>query len=65
MIDTVTLISLRPTMAVSLLGLVENVIPTVAKRILVSLPLFYSRKAIPMQWKKSAPIPPLPLGNNW
>lgn len=42
-------------MEVCLLGLVEAIVPTVAKRTLISLLLFYARKNIAMQWKKSSP----------
>lgn len=38
-----------------LLGLVEQLSVTVARRILINLLLFYARKVITMNWKKSSP----------
>lgn len=47
-------------MSICILGLVEQLIPTVAGRTLVGLLLFYARKAIALSWRKPTP-PPLSL----
>lgn len=39
-----------------LLGLVEDLLLTVEEQTLVNLTLFYARKAISLNWKKSTPL---------
>lgn len=48
-------ISLTQSVSLSLLGLVEELVPTVAGRTMHSLLLYYARKAITMSWKKVTP----------
>lgn len=60
-INLVSDIPLQPSMSVCLLGLVEQLIPTVARHTMGSLLLFYARKAITLHWKKPAPPTSLPL----
>ena len=43
------------TMEVCLLGIIDNVVRTSAKRTLVSVLLFYARKNVAMHWKKPSP----------
>lgn len=44
-----------PSLRVCLLGLVDQLAPTVAERTLLGLLLFYSRKTRNLTWKKSTP----------
>lgn len=57
-LDTVNRVAsttLPHAMEVCLLGLIETLVPTMAKRTLVGLLLFYARKNIAIWWKKPAP----------
>lgn len=51
----------QPSTSVCLLGLVEQLIPTVAERTMISLLFIYTWKAITMTWKQ-APPPTLSFG---
>lgn len=55
--DIIKIISMvtqtRSILKICLLGLVENLSPTTAGRMLIGLLLFYARKAIMLCWKKS------------
>lgn len=42
-------------MEICILGLIENIVPTITKRTLTGLLLFYARKNIAIQWKKPNP----------
>lgn len=52
MINLVASVTLPMMMEVSLLGLIETIVPTVAKRTLIGLLLFYACKNFAMHWKK-------------
>lgn len=47
--------NLSPSLRVCLLGLVEELAPTVAERTMLGHLLFYPRKAITLTWKKPTP----------
>lgn len=53
-INTIAKLSIVPTVSLCLLGLVEELVPTVAERSMLSLHFFYAHKAITMSWKKAA-----------
>lgn len=59
-ITQITSVPLQPSMSICILGLTEQLIPTVAGCTLVGLLLFYARKAIALSWRKST-RPPLSL----
>lgn len=50
--NRVALPTLPQVMDVCLLGLIETLVPTIAKHTMIVLLLFYARKNIAMQWKK-------------
>lgn len=54
-IQKVLLVHVPVTVAVCLLGLVEELTPRRAQRTMISLALFYARKAILLCWKKPSP----------
>lgn len=57
--------TLPRVMEVCLLGLIETLVPTIAKCTLAGILLFYARKNIAMQWKKPNPPPLCCNGNVW
>lgn len=61
LISLVTSLSIQPSMYVCLLGLVDALASTTAKRTLISLLLLYARKQIAMQWNK----PTRPSVSQW
>lgn len=60
-ITQITSVPLQPSMSICILGLTEQLIPTVAGRTLVGLLLFYARKAIALSWRKPTPPSSLPV----
>lgn len=52
--NKVALTNIPQTMEICLLGLIENLVPTIAKRTMIGL-LFYARKNTALQWKKPNP----------
>lgn len=54
-INSVVGTSISPSPKICLLGLVEDLVPTVAERTLIGLLLFYAKKAIAPSWKNKKP----------